>query len=70
MIKRKIYSNHSHFHKGDSGLDLYILEDLNFDAFETKNKIRISCETEDGKKLLSFFPDQVFQKHHLEWQTQ
>ena len=33
---KKIYSNHSHFHKGDSGLDLYILEDLNFDAFETK----------------------------------
>tara|TARA_B100002052_G_scaffold298156_1_gene330788 strand:- start:752 stop:1189 length:438 start_codon:yes stop_codon:yes gene_type:complete len=52
---KKIYSNHSHFHKGDSGLDLYVLEDLNFDAFETKKiKLGISCETEDGKSYFLF----------------
>ena len=26
-IARDFYENHSHFHKGDSGLDLYLLED-------------------------------------------
>lgn len=52
---KNIYSNHSHFHKGDSGLDLYILEDLNFEAFETKKiKLGICCETEDGKSYFLF----------------
>ena len=25
-----LYSNHGHFHDGDAGLDLYILEDILF----------------------------------------
>jgi len=52
---KTIYSNHSHFHDGDSGLDLYILEDLSFEAFETKKiKLGISCETENGKSYFLF----------------
>ena len=26
-VVRKMYENHNHFHQGDSGLDLYIIED-------------------------------------------
>ena len=44
------YQTHGHFHKGDAGLDLYVLEDVHFDAGETKAiKMGISCEPEDGK---------------------
>ena len=25
-VVRKMYENHNHFHQGDSGLDLYIIE--------------------------------------------
>ena len=46
----KFYSNHGHFHKGDAGLDLYVLDDLLFNPGETK-KIRfgIQCEPENGR---------------------
>ena len=40
----KLYRNHGHFHDGDAGLDLYILEDLHFEPGETKPiKLGISC---------------------------
>ena len=46
---RKYYENHGHFHKGDAGLDLYVLENIEFAAGETKLiKLGISCEPEDG----------------------
>ena len=46
---KKYYENHGHFHKGDAGLDLYVLEDIEFAAGETKLiKLGISCEPEDG----------------------
>ena len=46
---KKYYENHGHFHEGDAGLDLYILEDLEFQLGETKLiKLGISCESEDG----------------------
>ena len=46
---KKYYESHGHFHQGDAGLDLYILEDLEFQAGETKLiKLGISCEPEDG----------------------
>jgi dUTP pyrophosphatase len=32
----EFYHNHGHFHDGDAGLDLYVLEDLHFDPGETK----------------------------------
>jgi len=47
---REFYQSHGHFHKGDAGLDLYVLEDIYFEAGETKAlKMGISCEPEDGK---------------------
>ena len=46
----KYYKNHGHFHKGDAGLDLYILEDITFSPFETKViKLGLFCEPNDGK---------------------
>ena len=45
----EFYRNHGHFHDGDAGLDLYVLEDLHFEPGETKAiKLGISCEPEDG----------------------
>jgi len=44
------YVNHGHFHDGDAGLDLYVLEDVIFKSGDTKLiKFGISCEPEDGK---------------------
>ena len=51
----KMYSNHGHFHEGDAGLDLYVLEDIEFNSGETKLiKLGISCEPEDGKAYYLF----------------
>ena len=48
-IAREFYCNHGHFHIGDAGLDLYVLEDIHFEPCETKAiKLGISCEPEDG----------------------
>ena len=45
----KYYKNHGHFHKGDAGLDLYILHNMKFEPFETKIiKLGISCEPKEG----------------------
>jgi len=47
---KTLYENHGHFHDGDAGLDLYVLEDQTFVSGETKLiKLGISCEPEDGK---------------------
>jgi len=44
-LAKKYYSNHDHFHKGDAGLDLYVLENQAFKAGETaKIKLGVSCE--------------------------
>tara|TARA_B100000315_G_C14323080_1_gene471701 strand:+ start:127 stop:564 length:438 start_codon:yes stop_codon:yes gene_type:complete len=46
----EMYQSHGHFHEGDAGLDLYILENIHFEAGETRAiKLGISCEPEDGK---------------------
>ena len=46
---REFYQNHGHFHDGDAGLDLYVLENINFEPGETKAiKLGISCEPEEG----------------------
>ena len=51
----KMYSNHGHFHDGDAGLDLYVLEDIVFAPGETKLiKLGISCEPKDGKAYYLF----------------
>ena len=47
---RSLYENHGHFHKGDAGLDLYVIEDLKFKPMETKLiKLGISCQPADNK---------------------
>ena len=49
-IARELYINHGHFHNGDAGLDLYVLENQIFIKGETKLiKLGISCEPEDGR---------------------
>ena len=54
-IAWKFYKKHGHFHDGDAGLDLYVLENINFKAGETKViKLGISCEPEDGKAYYLF----------------
>tara|TARA_B100000686_G_C16499515_1_gene816308 strand:- start:74 stop:511 length:438 start_codon:yes stop_codon:yes gene_type:complete len=54
-LAKKYYSNHDHFHNGDAGLDLYILEDQIFDPGETaKIKLGISCENVEGKGYFLF----------------
>ena len=54
-LAKEYYSKHNHFHKGDAGLDLYILKDQTIKAGETvKIKLGISCENIDGKGYLLF----------------
>ena len=54
-IAKEYYLNHGHFHSGDAGLDLYILEDQTFNPGDTqKIKLGISCEPEDGKGYFLF----------------
>ena len=54
-LAKKYYSNHDHFHKGDAGLDLYVLENQAFKAGETaKIKLGVSCENLDGKGYFLF----------------
>ena len=49
------YSNHGHFHNGDAGLDLYVLESETIKSGETKLiKLGISCEPVDGKAYYLF----------------
>ena len=51
----EFYRNHGHFHDGDAGLDLYVLENILFKPGETKAiKLGISCEPEDGKAYYLF----------------
>ena len=45
-----MYKNHKHFHKGDAGLDVYIVEDQIINSGETTIiKLGISCENIDRK---------------------
>ena len=46
----KYYQNHGHFHEGDAGLDLYVLNDVTIKSNETVLlKLGISCEPTNGK---------------------
>ena len=45
-----MYQNHDHFHQGDAGLDIYIVENQIINAGETSRiKLGISCENLDNK---------------------
>ena len=51
----KFYSNHGHFHDGDAGLDLYVLEKEIFLPGQTKLiKLGIACEPIEGKAYYLF----------------
>ena len=51
----RMYSSHGHFHDGDAGVDLYILEETIMFAGETKLiKLGICCEPADGKAYYLF----------------
>ena len=50
-----MYASHGHFHNGDAGLVLYILENIKIYAGETKLiKLGISWEPVDGKAYYLF----------------
>ena len=54
-VAKSLYANHDHFHKGDAGLDLYIIENQTFIPGQTaKIKLGISCESEDGRAYYLF----------------
>ena len=54
-IALEYYQNHGHFHNGDAGLDLYVLEDIHFNPGETKPiKLGISCQPENGTAYYLF----------------
>ena len=45
-----MYENHGHFHAGDAGLDLYVLEDITIESGETLPiKLGVACEPDNGK---------------------
>ncbi len=45
-----MYENHGHFHAGDAGLDLYLLEDITIEPRETLPiKLGVACEPDNGK---------------------
>ena len=46
----KMYENHNYFHQGDSGLDIYIIENQIINPGETiRLKLGISCENLESK---------------------
>ena len=46
-IATELYTNHGHFHIGDSGLDLYIIEEITIQPGETAVlRLGIKCENE------------------------
>ena len=48
-----LYENHGHFHEGDAGLDLFIIEKQVIKPGETSRiKLGISCENMDQKPYL------------------
>jgi dUTP pyrophosphatase len=54
-VAHEFYADHGHFHDGDAGFDLYVLEDISFSPGETKAiKLGISCEPEDGRAYYLF----------------
>ena len=52
-VVRLMYENHGHFHEGDAGLDLFIIENQIINPGETSMiKLGISCENMDQKPYL------------------
>ena len=52
---KEMYENHGHFHEGDAGLDLYVIEEMEFLPGETHLiKLGISCQPINGKAYYLF----------------
>tara|TARA_B100001250_G_scaffold368574_1_gene351331 strand:- start:488 stop:925 length:438 start_codon:yes stop_codon:yes gene_type:complete len=50
---QSMYNNHSHFHQGDAGLDLFIIKDKIIEPGETgRIHLGISCENLEQKPYL------------------
>ena len=50
---KKIYQDHGHFHDGDAGLDLYVIDKQTIEPDETTFiHLQIACETDDGRPYL------------------
>ena len=46
---RDLYENHGHFHDGDAGLDLFVIDSLTIEPGETAIiKLYIACENTQG----------------------
>ena len=51
-VVKKYYLNHGHFHDGDAGLDLFIINDQTINSGDSaKIHLQISCENLESKKL-------------------
>ena len=52
---KELYENHSHFHAGDAGLDLFVVEDQTIPAKSTQPiPLQIACENLDNKAYYLF----------------
>ena len=52
---QELYENHSHFHAGDAGLDLFVVEDQIIPARSTHPiPLQIACENVDNKAYYLF----------------
>ena len=52
---KELYENHSHFHSGDAGLDLFIVEDQVIPGKSTQPiPLQIACENLDNKAYYLF----------------
>ncbi len=50
---RSLYENHGHFHDGDSGIDLFVIEEQTIEAGETTLiHLGIACENTENKPYL------------------
>ena len=50
---RSFYENHGHFHNGDAGIDLFIVEKQTIQSGETSRiHLQISCENAEGYSYL------------------
>ncbi len=50
---RAFYTDHGHFHPGDAGLDLFVLEETTFAPGETARiHFGIQCQPKDGRAYL------------------
>lgn len=50
---KQMYENHSHFHDGDAGLDLFVIHEQTIEAGEsTFLHLQIACENIDNKPYL------------------